>query len=816
MNKVLWGLAFFLVLTKVVNSANREQMTEPRGIKGVVYDSKSKQPVEYATVAIFISENDSLVTGTITDENGFFKINEIQEGIYRIEITFIGYSTKVIEGFQINDTRKVFDVGTVNLVSVSETMDEFVVVADRPTMSYQIDKKVINVSQQHTSSSGTAVEVLENIPSVSVSVEGDVTLRGSSSFTVLIDGKPSILDANDVLNQIPASQIERIEIITNPSAKFDPDGVAGIINIIMKKNRLQGISLVANVNGGSFGRYGGDFLLNFRKNSINAFVGADYNKRILPGESRRLDETYKEDTASLYSIGDFLRNRNSWNIRAGIDINLNPKSNFSIGYRLGERFRGEESDMTFEEWSSALPLNKTQFVANEVGGRGGFSHNLTVDYIYNFDKDKNHTLLAQAILSGGNSEDASQNLLSDVASNIISGQKSIEKGPEKEAAFKLDYSMPLGKLFKFEAGYQGSIDISDESNDLFFYNIATEVFDLQNQYTMSVNYSTNVHALYTIFSSEQDKLGYQLGLRSEYTDRLVDLKDDPRAFSLERLDFYPTVHVSYKLPAQQEAMASYTRRLQRLRGWYLEPFYTWDDAYNVRIGNPNLIPEFIDSYELNYQKKYSKNALSCDIYYRITHNKIERIQSVYQDSNNIFLSTFDNVGKDYSLGTEIMTGFDPTKWWHFDIMGNIFDYRQEGLINGKTYTASSFNWNTRLNNTFKLTRLTVLQLMAMYNSPSVTAQGKMEGYFVFNIALKQDILKNKASFTLNVRDVLGTRKHESIVSDTGFYSFRTSYSKAPVISLTLSLKLNNYRTERKDGNRVGSKDAEDSGGEGDQ
>lgn len=813
MNKFFLGVLVFTFITNLGFSEELADAPAPKVIKGVVYDSQTQQPLEYATVSLFNIEKQSLVTGTITDNNGYFRIAGVDAGLYRLEITFIGYNTKVIDSFEVSSDHRSFDAGTVVLEAASEAMEEVMIIADRPTMTYKIDKKVINVSQQHTSSSGTAVEVLENIPSITVSIEGDVSLRGSGSFTVLIDGKPSILDANDVLNQIPASQIENIEIITNPSAKFDPDGVAGIINIIMKKNRLQGVSGVANISGGSHGRYGGDFLVNYRKNRINVFLGVDYNKRAMIGESVRRNETYRTDTAFLYSMGEFERSRNSWDVRTGFDFNINPNNTISVGYRFGESDRGGESNMAFEEWTSADPLNRAIYSSFEDEGRGGFSHNLNIDYKIDFNKEKNHTLLAQAILSGSDSEENSLNLLRDELNAIVSGQKTIEKGPSREATFKLDYTLPIGENNRFEAGYQGSIDLSDESNDLFFYNTTTEVFDRQDQYSKLVNYATNVHAVYTIFSSELGKFGYQLGLRGEYTDRLVDLVAQTDEFTLERWDLYPTVHASYKLPAEQEMMASYTRRLQRLRGWYLEPFYTWDDAYNIRIGNPKLEPEYIDSYEISYQKKFTKNVLSFDLYYRVTHNKIERVQSIYEDNDNIFLTTFANVGKDFSLGTEIMAGFDPTKWWHFDLMGNIYDYRQEGQLNGRDYSTSSFNWSARLNNTFKLARFTRLQLMGMYNSPSVTAQGESKGFMVTSLALKQDFFKNAMSLTLNVRDVFGTMGHENIVRDIDFYSFRTWDPNTPIVSLTLSLKLNNFRVDRR-GSQNGEGGMDDMGGEG--
>ncbi|HQB79417.1 MAG TPA: carboxypeptidase regulatory-like domain-containing protein, partial [Tenuifilaceae bacterium] len=269
----------------------------PKGtIKGFVYDSLAKQPLEYATISLTSTTTGKVVTGTITDNSGFFRIKGLEFGIYNVEITFIGYNAKNLGQVKVTGKEREIDLGQIHLTPNINEMDEVVVVADRPTMTYKIDKKVINVSQQHTSASGTAVELLESIPSITVSIDGDVSLRGSTSFSVLIDGKPSVLSASDVLAQIPASQIENIEIITNPSAKFDPDGVAGIINIIMKKNRLQGVSGIANINVGTQNQYGADVLLTYRKEKFNYFLGVDYNNRGRFGESTTKNETTKDDT----------------------------------------------------------------------------------------------------------------------------------------------------------------------------------------------------------------------------------------------------------------------------------------------------------------------------------------------------------------------------------------------------------------------------------------------------------------------------------------------------------------------------------------
>lgn len=805
-SKNLFFLLSVIILFRPFSSFSEEASLGPGILTGLVYDSYTNQPLEFATVALLKATDESLTDGSITDINGLFRLTDIEPGEYILEVRFMGYHDTRKENIILTEDQRSLDVGKILVDPMDEMLEEVVVVADRPTMSYQIDKKVINVSQLHTSASGTAVEILENIPSVTVDLDGEVSLRGSGSFTVLIDGKPSILDANDVLNQIPASQIENIEIITNPSARYNPDGVAGIINIVMKQNRLQGISGIANLNGGSYNRYGGDFLLNYRYNRFNFYLGGDYNDRDRPGQSLTRSESYSTDTTFLNSTGDFERIRNSWGFRGGMDFNINPQNTLSVAYRLGDRERGSTSERNYEEWSSASPV-PYQYLSLEDGKRSGFAHTLTLDYKRDFNQD-GHNILAQAILSQRESDQDSENMLYDEQMNVISGQLSNEYGPSSRYTFKVDYTLPISESQRFEAGYQTRISIQDENNDLFEYNIQTNEFLQSDLFSKQVGYNTMIHSLYAIYQGETGKLGYQAGLRGEYTDRFIEMVGEEKDYELNRNDVYPTLHLSYKLPANQQAMASYTRRLQRVRGWYLEPFYTWDDAYNIRIGNPGLEPEYIDSYELSYQNRFEKTVLSVDLYYRITNNKIERVSSIYEDQPNVLLTTFENVGRDYSLGSEIMASFDPFSWWHFDLMGNLYDYRQRGELYGKDYSASSFNWNTRLNNDFTITPSTRLQLRGMYNSPTVSAQGERAGYFVTSAALRQSFLDNDLSITFQVRDLLGTMEWESTSFGDDFYNFRNWDPNTPSFSVRLSYRINNYRADR----RVPR--GEDGGGEG--
>jgi len=816
-----------LIVITSISFLGRADDTNPENaaggsIKGFVYDLTSKQPLEYATITIIRKKDNQVVTGTISDQTGFFKIKGMDFGMYKIDVTFIGYKTKTIESVPVRPNEKDVDLGQILLEAAVETIGEAVVVADRPTMTYKIDKKVINVSQQHTSASGSAVEILENIPSVTVDIEGNVSLRGSQSFTVLIDGKPSLLSSSDALQQIPASSIENIEIITNPSAKYDPDGTAGIINIILKRNKLQGVSGVVNASYGSNNSYGGDFLFSFRKEKFNFYLGADYNKRIMQGESNEEKITSKNDTLyNVFSDGDFMRDMLRNGVRGGIDFNLNARNSFSLGLRYTERSSGRENDYNYREWTNPVSYDNVYYSLEE-SNRSGKYLSTSLDYVHQFVQ-KGHTLTGQFVYDKEfGSDGLEDSKMFDLNHVQTSGQRSSEIEPETEFRIKLDYTLPLGEKNRFEAGYQGRLQTGNAENELYLYNTATQVYDFMPDYSHNVESKWDIHALYSTYSSEIGNFGYQLGLRGEYVDRKITLVEENKDFELNRWDLFPTAHFSYNFPKDIQVMASYTRRIERPRSWYLEPFLAWQDAYNVRQGNPDLDPEYIDSYELSFQKKFGRNVISIDGYYRVTNNKIERYSMLYEDYTNVYLNTVDNVGKDYSFGTELMFAFDVAKWWHIDLMGNIYDYKVEGELKYdlndttiyRNFSASSFNWNARFNNTIKLAKSTRLQINGMYNSPTVMAQGRNEGFVMVAMAIKQDFFKNKLSATLQVRDLLNTAGHEFTSEGLNFSTHREFEPYSPMFSVTLTYRINNYKPDRKrNGNTSDGMDDFDSGEE---
>ncbi|GAA4838279.1 outer membrane beta-barrel family protein [Algivirga pacifica] len=794
----------FLFTTVKANPSNNPVGAE---ISGIIVEQGSNQPIEYATVALYQKAPEKLISGTVTNEKGFFSIKKVTPGTYFLKVSFIGFEEKIINDVVVSKGNNNVKLSPISLSSDAEVLESVEVIGSKPAMQYEIDKKVLNVSEQITAASGTAADVLQSVPSVNVDVEGNVSLRGSSSFTVLIDGRPSVLTGSDALQQIPASMIENVEIITNPSVKYDPDGTSGIINIITKKNALQGLTGMTSISAGSFGRHGGDFTLSYKHKKFNFIAGGDYNKRIFPGTiySRRITEFEGADRI-LESEGENEFNMNSYSGKLGVEWTPTEKDFFGINGRIGGRNMRRGSELNYIDMIQSSGITE-EYQTEDEWQLDMFFYDITGNYQHKF-RGKGHELNAQVSFADRVMTEESTNRVLDngVAYN---GQLNTEEGPMQRLRARLDYTRPLSKDHKVEAGLQARIFGSNDDNGFFEFDEASGTFlpREENPY-YTVSYKRNIYGAYSLYAGKFGKLGIQGGLRAEYTDRSIDIAEDTeQPFVVDRVDFFPTVHLSYNITKEDQFMTSYSRRIDRPRGWFLEPYETWSDINNIRSGNPALLPEYIDAMEMGYLKRMGKHTFSFEGYYRITNNKIENVQIEHPEYPNVTLNTRENVGTDYSLGTELMLGLDVTNWWHTDLMGNLYSYRVTGQLFEQTFDRSSFNWNARFNNTLKFGKNTMIQLNANYNGPSASAQGTQEGYFMAIAAFKQNFLDRKLTLTVQAMDIFATARRKSTVEGVGFNMYTERFRSAPNASITLSYKLNNYK-RRRGGDREDGMDAE--------
>jgi outer membrane receptor protein involved in Fe transport len=810
MRKLLTVILLFITMLVQAQLAPNENTASMRSgrVKGVIIDSNTQQPMEYANIAIYNQRDSSLVTGGITNQNGVFEITGLGFGLYYAEANFIGYEKVSLPEIRIIPSNQTVDIGNLNLKASTVEMAGVDVVAERQRIEYQIDKKVINVKQDINAAGGTAVDVLENTPSVEVDIDGNVLLRGSSSFTVLIDGRPTVLSGNDALRQMPASAIENIEIITNPSAKYDPDGMAGIINIVMKKNILAGFNGIINGMVGTGDKYRGDITMNYRTKKSNLFFGADWNEDNSDGSFYSEREVFLKDTTEyLISEGsrDFMRN--GFNIRAGVDFYLTDKATLTLSGTGGEYGSERNGDSKLREYTRPSSYDR-YLLNNNLSGRYGNAFNTNVNFQQKFDDSGTHKLDALLYFSRGTSDDTEDQdeYYTDPTYKINQGFidriRSTETETSNEFRMKIDYTKPAGSGGKLEAGLQSTLDREDEQFNFENYNPSASLWINNPLFTSAFTFRRDIHAGYFTWSGKADKLQYMAGLRGEYTFREIDQEKVPQPYTLNRFDLFPTGHMSLQATKSLQLMASYSRRINRPSGGDLDPFPSYMNQYTIRVGNPELKPEYSGSYQLSLMQRFGASFISGEVFYRTTNNLISRIQEL---RDGIIYMSATNVNRDFSLGSEIMGNFNITKWFMLNASFSVFNYRIEGELNGRSIDRESTNYSTRMNGSFRLTPDSRLQLTAFYRGPSVQAQGDMQGMFFSNLSYRHEFLKKKLTATLSVRDVLGTSKFEGKTYTDDFNSSFRFKRESQVVQLTLSYTINNYRAER-NGNGNGNSD----------
>lgn len=792
-------IVFLLVLAANLwaQGQGRPQIDGP-AIGGKVVDKNSKEAIEYANITIYSLLDSSLITGGISDSEGRFIIKDIQPGKYYATIKFIGYKEAIFSPIEISKQKLFGRIGMIALEPSAQNLNEVEILADKQQVVYKIDKKVVNPSQFMVAQGGSAIDILSNTPSVSVDIEGNVSMRGSSNFMVLINGKPTPFEPSDALAQIPASSIENIEIITNPSAKYDPDGAAGIINIITKADAKEGWDGIVNANASTLGAFGGDFLFNFSGDKTRFYIGGGRNDRLRYADYSNTSGTINNgDTTHIQQIGERKMNFVTHSFKTGLDYSFNPKNALGIELQIGQRQRLFDSELDNSEWKTGR--SKTTSYAEAITDAKGNSYQATINQNSQFGDNKEHKLVSSLMYQFYQGDDNTYSDKDDAAGTRIITQETWEKEDETEIRFKSDYTLPWEKG-KFEAGYQLRYNNEWSSFDANFDTLAdNSIFLFESNFLRIINGG------YATFSGEEGQFGYQVGLRGEHTLRQLKDDNDNTISDINRMDWYPTLHLSYNLDKNQSLMTSYTRRIVRPRGYWLEPSVTWRDPNNVMQGNPSLLPQYVNSYEASYQLRFGeRNFLSAEIFHRNVTDKIERTRNKYQDG--VLMSKFENVGEDFSTGLELMLNYNFTQWWTANLSGSLYDYRIKAYpeFNTSIYEDQSTNWRARFSNTFKPTSTLRFQVDAMYKSASISATGKQSSMAFTSVAVKKSFFNRKLDLGLSVFDLLNTARMENYSSSDIYYSEFEFDMKSPIVQFSLTYLFNNYKQERKRGQSEGS------------
>jgi len=772
---------------------------DPKGgaITGRILDASSSQPMEYVSVALFRSADSSLVTGTISSEDGQFKIEKIPSGEYYLKITFLGFENLQTGIININSKSQANNLGDIKLAANTAELSGVSVVAERSKVEYKIDKRVINVGQDLVAKGGTAVNVLENTPSVQVDAQGNVSLRGSYDYIVLIDGKPSVIKGSEALKQINAAAIKQIEVITNPSAKYEADGKAGIINIIQKKEKLQGVSGTASLSLGTTDKYSANGLVNYRKGKVNVFAGVDFAKNKYLGDITVNNISYLE-SGTLYTNETVEQYNHNDNLggKAGIDYDLNDKNSFTLsgnygvqGYDNGAnaKYNNYYDDDEQKYWYSS---NTAMDVAGNVAG-------LNLDYTHKFGE--NHTLSISNYYSSWDGVD--ENLLTEYSTDDQYNQEAINSSLtyrkdnyNYQYRLNVDYKQII-KTGTLEAGFQYRYE--NRKDDYVFKNldVPSNEWIINPMYTYKLDYDNDIYSGYATFSDTKWGIGYMVGVRTEYFTRTISFSNDDEPYDYDKFMLYPSVHLTKSIKDKHQFQLSYSRRINRPEPWLLNKTPGYIDPYNIFQGSPTLEPEFTDAFELNYRVTYKITTFSAQTYFRNTTNCFNTRRTLQDDG--IMVHELINANSQQSYGVELGLDFNLAKWWQLSTGGTVYHYTLDAQVSSGETSRSSNSWDARLITNFSLKWGMKVQGVVYTRGPQLDAQGKSSGFYTVNMGVNQPLAKGKVNLGVSAENIFDSIKFDYSAVAENYNNKYMIAAEGLVLRVTASYTFNNFQNKQR-------------------
>ncbi len=765
-------------------------------ITGTVHDGIDNNAMEYVNVILYNRTDSSMITGTITNAAGEFKLKEIPYGNYYVLVQFMGYN-KIRKEIEVSEKNKIINLEKIVIKPATVGINEVSVEAERNYVQYKIDKKIVDVSKNPNAAGGTATDALRDVPGVNVDAEGNVSIRGNTNITVLIDGRQTAMSAADVLRQTPAGAIENIEVITNPSAKYDPDGSSGIINIIMKKQTANGTNGIINASAGTKDKYSTDFLMNYRTEKWNFFAVAGYNYRKNMQGSKIDRSDYMgasfDTTKRILSKFDRGYIPHGYNFKAGADYFLDEKTTLSLTQEAGNFGFDREGKFYHQLWYEPGPASIYYIVDDQFELNGNY-----LNSNFNLQKkfeDKGHEFNANIFYSWFDSYrlNEQENQSTDAMWNISDlspyKYKTNNLITRNTARVKADYTKPISENSKIEAGFQ--CDISDARMNYHKYNFDPSFSSWNEDMQWLGTYSIfqQVYAAYGTYTNVFKGIEYQTGLRGEYMKRNLETNATEKNSLIELVKLYPSLHASYQLPAKQTIQASYSRRIQRPEEWMLNPYPNFSDGQFSSVGNAKLKPSNMDAVELNYMKALTTGNISLTGFYR--HNT-DIISQIFSWENGVFMTKWENVGINNTYGLESMANLKLLKWLRINVGGSLF---QDDLFvttsDSTKISTKNLNYNFRISPALELKTGTVLQIIAAYNGPNSFGQGKSEPFFSLDAAIRQNFMKDKLTVSLRATNLTAS-KQKFQISDSRYYIKQEVYPEAYSVMLSVSYKINNY------------------------
>jgi outer membrane receptor protein involved in Fe transport len=808
-------------------------------IKGKLVEAGSNKPIDFADIFLLEGENERPAYQALPESDGSFTLMDVRDGTYTLLVRLIGFDVYTRPDVRLNGSTSLLDLGTIEMKPLELGLAEVEVVAQKKQIIYKLDKRVIEASGSLSASGGTAVDILENAPSIRVDAEGEVSFRGSGGFVVYVDGKPSVFGGTQALQQIPAGQIENIEIITTPSARHDTGGEVGIINIVTKKDAGQGLGGMVNLSASSLLSRSADFLLSRQTGRSRWHWGGAWTERMLRSKFNQDKTTPANDLPThSRSSGERASNNFNYSLKSGWQYAL-AQSSFAADLEGGYGGRERRGDLDYSEehpgQESRDYFSRDYYYINETFllGSLGAEHRFNGDgrrlsalfYLkyggdaleyfqsdlfdgqvnrdrlrdpYDVYKDakQNYEATEKRALTGSPQERGYEDDFRQM------GHRAYEDEHRWTARVNADYLYPYNAETggRLEAGYQYYSYLEAGDYSMEFWNGDEKKFEFRKDDAIYDNFfyfRNGIHSVYALVADSYRAFAYQAGLRGEHTHRVLrsDVPGSNRTYN--NFHLFPSVHLGVRLPREQQLTASYSRRITRPDLFYMEPYITYRDFYSAEIGNPDIRNEFINSYELNYKKNAGGGSLSATLFHRSRADKIERLRIPYESAirAGVTLDSMANVGNDYSSGLEFNGQALVGRRWSIVLNGSLYHYRVVNKLLRDQRDESSANYDLTLNNAFEAGRFTHLQLDGNFVGPSVTTQGRTHAYWYVNLALRQQFFNRQLAATLSMRDVFNSARYVSNLTTADLQSITRIRPVWPLITLSVSYTFNNFKRD---------------------
>ena len=797
--KILLILSLMIGLYAIAQRPKNFQKPTKIKLSGKVIDQETQQPLEYATITLKSARFPDRLQGGITNEEGIFNF-EIFPGRYTVTTEYISFEKDIKEGVVLRESK---DLGTIALGMEVNSLNEVELVAERTEVEIRLDKRVYNVGKDITVRGGSVSDVMDNIPSVSVDVEGNISLRGNDNVRILINGKPSGLvglSGPDALRQLPAESIERVEVITSPSARYEAAGTAGILNIILKREELAGFNGSFILNGGTPTTYGGSGSLNWRNKKLNIFSTTSYNDGKSLGGGVFNSEYFNRDQPSTFTneTRDYNRNRERFFINLGAEYFFDDNTSLTLSAFTRTSNNGSNNTTIIEDTDlNGNVLNRLGRYQDETekDNSGQFTANFTKKF-----NDKGHELVIE-FQSEESSEDES-----DFADNTnVFDQTSSTEEKQKRQLIQLDYVYPIDENTQFEAGFRGNY--SQQDTDYQVFDINGNVRTLNTNLTNYLGFTQNVNAAYTQFGKKVNQFSYLFGIRMENTKIIIDQRTADIYQEKKYIDWFPTLNLSYEFNERENITLGYSRRIRRPRSWSLNPFQSLTSLTFFRQGNPDLDPSYANSFDLGYLKRWDKFTLNGSVYYSTSKQVITRITeatgTIVRVSDDPVIdvpalrSTSINLAENNRTGTEFTLTYSPKRQVRISGNFNIFNSETIGTYEDQVLDAEIVSWFARINASFPLPFGITTQLRIFYRGPSATAQTESQGILSMSGAINKDLFNKKGTLSFRASDIFNSRRRKSTTETETFRNYTEFQWRQPTYIFTFTYRINENKNNRK-------------------